>query len=138
MAKNPNMTGPEIFVYAEPNLKYYAIVNPAATVTSFAATATATLAQLSKNWDNTGAAGTVTITLPAAKDARGKIVSIYLAVAQIVQLQPIATDRVYLVGSGVLNKYLQLAGVIGNYATIYSDGTNWYCLAYSGVITKAP
>lgn len=85
---------------------------------------------------NTGSNGTIVLTLPAASVVAGKTIKVQLTVAQIVSLSPIATDAIFLGGSGVDNKDLSIAGVIGNYADVYSDGTNYFVASYSGVVTK--
>jgi hypothetical protein len=57
-------------------------------------------------------------------------------VAQIVSLSPVSTEAIYLGGSGVVNKDLNIAGVIGNFVDLYSDGVNFLVGNYSGVVTK--
>jgi len=61
---------------------------------------------------------------------------VQLTVAQSVSLSPAATGKIFLGGDGVANKDLVIAGVIGNYADIYCDGTNYLVVGYSGVLTK--
>jgi hypothetical protein len=43
---------------------------------------------------------------------------------------------VYLGGDGVDDKDLNIAGVIGNYADVYSNGSDYVVTTYSGVLTK--
>lgn len=108
----------------------------AATVVAKAATATLTASDFDKVITNTGSSGTVVLTLPAARSVAGRAIKIQLTVAQIVSLSPASTEAVYLGGDGVVNKDLDIAGVIGNYVDVYSDGTKYLVLGYSGVLTK--
>lgn len=115
------------------------LVNPKATVVAKAADATLTTANVSgNNITNTGASGTITLTLPSAANAAGCAVRIQLTVAQIVRADPSGTEKVYLGGDGAAGKYVQIAGVIGNSAVLYSDGVDWLVTSYSGVLTKEP
>lgn len=84
---------------------------------------------------NTGAGGTVVLTLPAVATMAGKALRIQVTVAQIVRAS-LAGVGVYLAGSGVAGKYLNIAGVIGNYAVLYCDGAHYHVGEYSGVLTK--
>lgn len=108
----------------------------AATIAAKAATADLTAADFGKVLTNTGSSGTIVLTLPAAQLVKGKSVKIQLTVAQAVSLSPITTEAVYLGGNGVVNKDLVIAGVIGNYADVYSDGVKYLVTGYSGVVTK--
>ena len=103
-----------------------------------AKTATATLDRDDFNTviTNTGAQWTIVLTLPAASVVKGKILKVQLTVAQIVSLSPIATDAIYLGWDGVDDKDLSIAGVIGNYVDIVSNGTDYLVTSYSGVATK--
>lgn len=85
---------------------------------------------------NTGSNGTIVLTLPTAASVIGKTLKVQITVAQIVSLSPVSTDAIYLGGSGVDDKDLNIAGVIGNYADVYSDGVNFLVSSYSGVVTK--
>lgn len=106
------------------------------TVKANTADATIAVADFPKNNTNTGASGTIVLTLPTAASVEGKKMRVYLTVAQIVRLDPSGTESIYLAGSGVAGKYLQIAGVIGNYCDVYSDGTAFYVLGFSGIVTK--
>ena len=110
-------------------------INPKATVAAHAADATLTADDMGQNHTNTGASGGITLTLPAASDAAGCGFRVQVTVAQIVTLDP-QTGKIYLGGSGVADKTLGIAGVIGNYADLYSDGDAWLVMGYSGVLTK--
>ena len=59
-----------------------------------------------------------------------------MTVAQIVQVLPQTGEKIYLNGSGVATKYLNIAGVVGNFADLYCDGTDWMVINYAGVLTK--
>ena len=106
------------------------------TVKANASTASMKTYDFEKNNTNTGASGTIVLTLPAASSLAGKKARFQITVAQIVQLLPQTGEKIYLGGDGVASKYLQIAGVIGNYAEVYCDGTSFYVTAYSGVLTK--
>lgn len=112
------------------------VVDPKTTVTAKTGDATLTVAELRTIITNTGAAGTVVLTLPAASAAAGLTFKVQVTAAQIVRVLPATGEKVFLGGSGVASKYLQIAGVIGNYADIYCDGVDWLVLNYSGVLTK--
>ncbi|MFH1052759.1 MAG: hypothetical protein V1779_17705 [bacterium] len=111
-------------------------LSPKATVKANAATATVAAADFPKNNTNTGASGAIVLTLPAAADVKGKFMRVQLTVAQTVTLTPATGEKIYLGGNGVASKYLLIAGVIGNYALVYSDGTDYLVMGYSGVLTK--
>lgn len=85
---------------------------------------------------NTGAGGTIVLTLPLVKNSKGTVLLVNLLAAQIVRCLPQTGEIINLNGSVVVTKYLQVAGVIGNYAELYSDGTQWVVTGYSGVVTK--
>jgi len=106
------------------------------TVKANASTATMKDYDFEKNNTNTGAVGTVALTLPVAASLKGQKTRIQLTAAQIVQLLPATGEKIYLGGDGVASKYLNIAGVIGNYAEVYCDGTSFYVTGYSGVLTK--
>ncbi len=111
-------------------------VDPKATVVAKAANATLTAAECNgSNVTNTGAGAGITLTLPAASAAAGCSFRIQVTVAQTVTVDPL-TLKLYLGGSGVADKTLLIAGVIGNYAVLYSDGVDWMVVSYSGVLTK--
>lgn len=85
---------------------------------------------------NTGASGTVVFTLPSAVTYPGTVLRFHLFAAQIVRLLPVTGQAVNLNSSAVVTKYLNIAGVIGNYCEIVSDGTQWLVTQYAGVVTK--
>ena len=107
-----------------------------ATVEAQAASATLTVANLGKIQTNTGAGANVALTLPKASDAAGLAVRAAVLVAQTMQFVPATGGKIYLNGSGVADKYVQIAGVIGNYLEVYSDGVQWLVTQYAGVATK--
>lgn len=111
-------------------------ISPKATVATNATTGAVATADFPKNNTNTGSSATMVLTLPAASAVKGKFMRFQLTVAQIVQLTPASGEKIYLGGSGVADKYLNIAGVIGNYAVLYSDGTDYLVTDYSGVLTK--
>lgn len=106
------------------------------TVSAQASTATLTNAIAGKILTNTGSSGAVTLTLPSAASMKGKTFQVKTTVAQIINLSPASTEAVYLAGSGVVNKDLVIAGVIGNTVTVYSNGTDYEAYYPNGVVTK--
>ena len=130
-------------IYAKANIiaglgdaRVYPVVAPNATIAAKSATATLTAADFGKNVTNTGASGATVLTLPAASAVRGLSARFQSTVAQQVSLSPLAAEAVFLGGNGVVNKDLVIAGVIGNYVDVYSDGTRYLVTGYSGVVTK--
>lgn len=114
----------------------FPVQDPKATVKANAATASIAAADFPKNNTNTGAIGATVMTLPSAFSVAGQCMRFYITAAQQVSLDPLAADAIYLAGSGVANKDLVIAGVIGNYVDLYSDGVYFYVTSYSGVVTK--
>jgi len=114
----------------------YPIVAPSSTPVAYTGDATLVAADLNKNVTNTGAAGTITLTLPAVAGLTGYTLHVGLTAAQIVRIDPAGTEAIFLDGSGAAGKYLNIAGVIGNYCDIYCDGTQWLVVSRSGVLTK--
>lgn len=106
------------------------------TVKANASTASMAVADFEKNNTNTGASGTIVLTLPAAANVPEQTCKVQVTAAQIVRLLPQTGEKIYLGGDGVATKYLNIAAVIGNYADVYCDGTSFYVTGYSGVLTK--
>ena len=111
-------------------------VAPNATVVAKAEDDTLDIDDFGKNLTNTGAIDAVDLTLPAASVVAGESTRIQLTVAQIVNVLPASGESIYLGGSGTADEYLAIAGVIGNYAELYSDGESYHVTKYSGVLTK--
>lgn len=112
-------------------------VKPTVTPTAKASDASLTAAECNgQQITNTGASGAVVLTLPAASTVAGQAFRVQVTVAQIVKLTPASGEKVWLGGSGVASKYCQIAGVIGNYADVFCDGSQYMITAYSGVVTK--
>lgn len=114
----------------------YPQVSPKGTIEAQAATADLVVDDFGKINTNTGASGTIVLTLPAAATVIGKTIKIQVTAAQIVRLLPQTGEKIYLGGDGVATKYLNIAGVIGNFADVYSDGTDYLVTNYAGVLTK--
>ncbi len=115
----------------------YPIVNPRlATVESEDDDATLTVGDLNKIYNNTGSSKTIVLTLPGVKESKGKALTVHSTVAEINRIAPVTGEAINLHGSAVVSKYLQVAGVIGNYVSIYSDGQQWIVTGYAGVVTK--
>jgi hypothetical protein len=85
---------------------------------------------------NLGASGNVVITLPGFHASRGKVLRVAVNAAQTVQLLPRTGQAINYNGSAVVTKYCQIAGVVGNWIEIFSDGVQWIVTRQSGVVTK--
>lgn len=114
----------------------YPIVAPNADSSAVTTNTTLASADFGKNLNNTGAGAAVTLTLPAASTVEGKSLRIKVETTSAVRLDPATGEKVYLAGNGVASKYLDIAGVVGNYADIYCDGDDYFVTGYSGVLTK--
>jgi len=114
----------------------FPIVSAKTTVKANPADATIADADFPKNNTNTGATGTITLTLPLAKNVKGKSMHVQLTAYQIVRLDPNGTEKIYLGGDGVAGKYLNIAAILGNYVDVFSDGTDFLVTGYFGVVTK--
>lgn len=114
----------------------YPIVNPNGTPVAYTGDATLVAADLNKNVTNTGASGTVVLSLPAVTGLTGYTLHVEVTAAQIVRLLPVSGTAIALGGSAVVTKYLNIAAVIGNMVDIYCDGTRWLVVNRDGVITK--
>lgn len=106
------------------------------TVAAQAATATLTNTIAGKILTNTGASGAIVLTLPAAATMANVFFKVAVLVAQTIELLPATGEKVWLNGSGVASKYCLIAGTIGNFADIFCDGTDYFVVNYSGVVTK--
>ena len=95
-----------------------------------------TCAGAGKIYTNTGAGGTVVFTLPAAADMAGTCIGLKVTAAQVVRALPVTGEKIFLHGDGVATKYLNVAGVIGNYVELYSNGVDWIVEHAVGVVTK--
>jgi hypothetical protein len=113
-------------------------VSAKATVEANAANATLTAANFGKIQTNTGAGAAIALTLPAASAVAGCAVRAAVTAAQTIDFVPPSGGKVYLNGSGVVDKYCRIAGVIGNFIEVYSDGVDYLVTAYAGVATKQP
>lgn len=109
-----------------------------ATVTTKTDAYTITLADLALPtiFNNSGDNGDLALTLPTAASARGKVVRVALLAAQTVSMTPVTGDIINYNGSAVASKYCRVAGVIGNYIELFSDGVQWIVTRANGVVTK--
>ena len=112
------------------------VMSGAATALAKTSDYTVVAADFGKILTNTGAAGTVVFTLPSAVTYPGTVLRAHLFAAQIVRFLPVTGQAIALNSSAVVTKYLNIAGVIGNYCEIVSDGTQWLVTQYAGVVTK--
>jgi hypothetical protein len=131
-----NAYGNGKIAYVGDTLIYTPHVPGNATATALTTATTLTSSHYNVNLTNTGASATREHALLPAADVKGKMIHFQLTAAQIVRLQPSSGESVYLGGSGVADKYVQVAGVIGNYISLYSDGTTYHVVGYAGVVTK--
>lgn len=117
---------------------YPTINTRTATVTTKTADYTITVADVSTPtiFNNSGDNGTMVLTLPSVSAAKGKVVRVHLLAAQIVRLLPVSGQAVNYNGSAVVTKYLNIAGVIGNYVEVFCDGSQWVVTQANGVVTK--
>lgn len=106
------------------------------TVTAKTASYSVVATDFDSIFTNTGAAGAITLTLPSAVAVEGKWLRVAVLAAQTITLTPATGEKIFLNGSGVASKYVLIAGVIGNYTEIYSDGVDYIVTNYSGVLTK--
>ncbi len=112
-------------------------INPVQTPVDHAAGFTMDADDMGKIHTNTGEADNSAWELPLASAVPGCVFRAHATVAQTITFEPgAATEKIYLHGDGVANKHLVLAGVIGNYVDLYSDGEVWIVARYSGVLTK--
>ncbi len=112
-------------------------VNPAADVVALTGNTTLTVTtHFNKNITNTGASGTIVLTLPAANAAKGRGFRVLSTVAQIIRLTPQTGESVYLAGSGVASKYQNIPATIGSSVDIWCDGTRYLVVNTNGIITK--
>ena len=114
----------------------YPVAPADAPVSAHDANDTLDATDMGRNNTNTGASGTIVLTLPAAASFPGQVFRVQVTAAQIVRVDPASGEAIFLGGSGVVSKYCQIAGVIGNYADIWCDGVAWHVVGYSGVLTK--
>lgn len=114
----------------------YPIVAPNGTPVAYTGDATLVAADLNKNVTNTGASGTVVLTLPSVSGLAGYVLHVEATAAQIIRVDAAGTETIWLGGSGAAGKYLNIAGVIGNMADIYCDGSRWLVVNRCGVVTK--
>jgi hypothetical protein len=88
---------------------------------------------------NTGNTGVLTLLLPSAATAgvENSALKLQITVASNVVVAPASGEKIFLGGSGTANATMTVAGTVGNYADLYSDGTQWMVVGYSGVLTKS-
>jgi hypothetical protein len=115
---------------------YPTVSSKTATVTAKTANATLTSSNFESIITNTGDTDNIVLTLPAAATVVDKAIKIATTAATTITVTPASGEKIYLNGSGVASKYLLIAGVIGNFAEIYCDGTDYVVTNYSGVVTK--
>jgi hypothetical protein len=129
-----------LYILHRTSIFYPAIKKRLATVTAKTADYTITIADLKLPtiFSNAGASGTIVFTLPAVAKAKGHVVLLNVLAAQVIRALPQTGEIVNYNGSIVVTKYLNIAGVIGNYAELFCDGTHWIVRDANGVVTKEP
>ncbi len=135
--KNPAYIG-EVLWTPLSSMKLWASVPMNATATARTSAYTILPSDMGTIITNQGASGTLAYTLPTAASCKNEAIKVCVLAAHIVRLTPVTGERVFWGGSGVASKYAQLAGVIGNYIEVFSDGTQWIVTNHSGVVTKEP
>jgi len=125
-----------LFLSSTKSTFYPQVDRRTATVTTKTSDYTILASELDGIFNNSGDDGTTVLTLPAVKDSIGKTLTINVLAAQIVRALPVTGEAINLNGSAVVTKYLNIAGVIGNYADLFCDGTQWIVTGYAGVVTK--
>ena len=124
-------------IFLTRNNVIYPTVNLAdATVVTKTADYTVLKTDMDKIFNNTGDDGTQVLSLPALKTVQGACLRVAVTAAQVIRLLPTTGEAINLNGSAVVTKYLNIAGVIGNYVDIYADDSEWVVVGYSGVVTK--
>lgn len=128
-----------VYALEDSTMPAYPTIDPrTATVTTKTADYTVTVDDLAKPtiFNNTGDTGVQVLTLPAVADAKGKVIRAHALAAQAIRLDPQTGEAVNYNGSAVVSKYVDLAGVIGNYIELFCDGTEWIVTQANGVVTK--
>jgi len=136
MIKSRNIDLDAALVNQSVNVVYPSINPKTATVTARTADTTLVAANFDAITTNTGAIGVQVLTLPAAALVAKKGLRVAVTAAYSITLTPESGEKIWLNGSGVASKYLLIAGTIGNFCEIYSDGTDYIVTNYSGVVTK--
>lgn len=135
MIKSRNIDLDKALVNKGQNVIYPGINPKTATVTARTANATLTSADFNAITTNAGDGDSQTLTLPSAATVEGMGLRIVVLAAFTIVLDPL-TEKIFLNGSGVADKTLTIAATIGNFAELYSDGTDYIVTNYSGVLTK--
>lgn len=107
-----------------------------ATVEANTGDTTLTSANFGKIQTNTGATALIALTLPAANTVQGSVVRVQITGAQPVKVVPASGEKIYLAGSGVADKYLLIAGALGSFVELASDGNVYHVSRYNGVVSK--
>lgn len=87
-------------------------------------------------FNNTGASGNVTLTLPAVADSVGKVVRAHAKAAQTIRFAPQTGEAINYNGDAVAGKYVQLAGTAGGCLELFCNGEQWVVSRPNGVVTK--
>ncbi len=84
----------------------------------------------------TNTTASIVLTLPKAKDVRGGVVRAYVTATETIQLEPATGEKVNYNGNDTVDENAQIAGVVGNYMEVVSDGDEWVVTKANGVVTK--
>ncbi|GEM_PF-1905906 len=87
-------------------------------------------------FNNAGDDGTQVLSLPKASRSRGCVVRAHALATQAIRFLPQTGEAVNYNGSAVVTKYLNIAGVIGNYVELFCDGYQWVVTQANGAVTK--
>ena len=136
MIKSRNIDLDGMLTNKEVNRLYPSISPKSAPIVTKTADYTVTAADFGSIFTNTGDTGAQVLTLPSAATVANKGIRVASLAAQTITLTPATGEKIFLNGSGVASKYCLIAGTIGNFVELYSDGTDYIVTNYSGVVTK--
>lgn len=136
MIKSRNIDLDAVLSNKTVNRVFPSIDPKSATVVTKTADYTVTAADFGSIFTNAGDTGAQVLTLPAAATVANKGIRVASLAAQTITLTPATGEKIFLNGSGVASKYCLIAGTIGNFVELYSDGTDYIVTNYSGVVTK--
>ena len=108
-----------------------------ATVVEHAAGATLTASSFKKIHTNTGDGDSQENVLPAAADVAGECIRFVCTAAFDIVVAPASGEKIWSHGSGTADEKLTIAGALGAYADIYSDGVDYLVFDSNGILTKA-
>ena len=112
------------------------IVSPDQAPTAKTAAYPVVAADMFKLFTNTGAGADTPFTLPDPSTVGGCSLKFAVTTANTISVLPPSGGKIYLNGSGTADQKVVIAAVVGNFADVFSDGSSWLVINYSGVLTK--